>query len=42
MWEAQDILACEEKLRTAMNAGDVETLSELIDDDLVFTGPMET
>ncbi|WP_062224385.1 nuclear transport factor 2 family protein [Aureimonas sp. D3] len=40
MREAQDILACEEKLRTAMIAGDVETLSELIDDDLVFTGPM--
>lgn len=39
MLETQVILACEEKLRTAMIAGDVETLSELIDDDLVFTGP---
>ncbi len=29
----------EAALRTAMLAGDVDTLSELIDDDLVFTAP---
>ncbi|RKF22536.1 nuclear transport factor 2 family protein [Altericroceibacterium spongiae] len=40
MNQKQDVLNCEERLRAAMVAGDVETLSELIEDDLVFTGPM--
>lgn len=29
----------EDQLRTAMLANDVDVLSELLDDDLVFTGP---
>jgi ketosteroid isomerase-like protein len=40
MRHSQDVLACEERLRAAMVAGDVATLSELIEDSLVFTGPM--
>ncbi|MCJ2186520.1 nuclear transport factor 2 family protein [Novosphingobium beihaiensis] len=35
-----DVMNCEERLRAAMIAGDVEALDDLIDDDLVFTGPM--
>ncbi len=30
---------CEQALRTAMLSNDVEALSGLLDDDLVFTGP---
>ena len=40
MQETQSVTISEERLRTAMIAGNVEVLSELIDDDLVFTGPM--
>ncbi|MFN8829256.1 MAG: nuclear transport factor 2 family protein [Labrys sp. (in: a-proteobacteria)] len=36
----EDILACEERLRAAMIAGDVATLSDLIEDGLGFTDPM--
>jgi hypothetical protein len=40
MHQTQNVLACEDRLRTAMVAGDVSTLSELIEESLVFTGPM--
>lgn len=40
MQNDQDVSASEERLRAAMIAGDVQALSELIDENLVFTGPM--
>ncbi|WP_233868325.1 nuclear transport factor 2 family protein [Paraburkholderia adhaesiva] len=39
MDEVTDILECEEALRAAMLANDVEALTGLLDDELVFTGP---
>lgn len=40
MQHMQEVEICEERLRVAMIAGDPEALGELIDDGLVFTGPM--
>ncbi len=36
----QGVSASEERLRAAMISRDVQALSELIDENLVFTGPM--
>ncbi|HEU4995303.1 MAG TPA: nuclear transport factor 2 family protein [Gemmatimonadaceae bacterium] len=35
----EEIVVAEEQLRAAQLAGDMHTLSRLIDDDLLFTGP---
>lgn len=40
MLQIQEVEMREERLRLAMIAGDAEALADLIDDDLVFTGPM--
>lgn len=40
MQNDQGVSASEERLRAAMIAGDVQALSELMDENLVFTGPM--
>ncbi|MFX4876294.1 nuclear transport factor 2 family protein, partial [Acinetobacter baumannii] len=40
MQNEQGVTATEERLRAAMISEDVQALSELIDENLVFTGPM--
>ena len=39
MWPMRDLTASETDLRAAQLAGNVDVLTTLIDDDLVFTGP---